>query len=76
MPVQVTFQNVGRQKKTWTTSFPRLSHNLLYLEVRTSPTLLSKDITFAWEIGSQHTTIFAGQRPVASLKFLTPATTN
>lgn len=63
--MKVTFENVGRNKKTWTAETEKLSESWVLSQIRKSKALMSNDISF--DIEGNVGRIYAGFRPVGSI---------
>ena len=60
--MKVTFEKVGRMKKTWIAETNALSESWVLSQIKKSKALLSNDISF--DIEGDTGIIFAGMRPV------------
>lgn len=60
--MKVTFENVGRDKQTWTEEFRELSESALYRAVKKRRALASKDVWCDLDTGI----IYAGGRAVGT----------
>lgn len=60
MKFQVTFKNVGREKKTWTTELPSLADYVLRRELRMQKALASRLVDFHWAPGGASAAIIVG----------------
>lgn len=62
--IKVSFENVGRDKQSWTEDFRELSESALYRAIKKRRALASKDIFCDLDSGQ----IFAGFRCVGTFK--------
>lgn len=64
--IKVSFENVGRDKQSWTEEFRELSESALYRAIKKRRALASKDIYCDMDSGQ----IYAGFREVGAFKIL------
>lgn len=62
--IKVSFENVGRDKQSWTEEFCELSESVMYHAIKKRRALASKDIYFDRDSGQ----IYAGVREVGTFK--------
>ncbi len=67
--MQIQFINVGANKMSWTANIPKLDHDSLYAEVKSSGALYSQCIDFTYSEKDNLGDIFVGQiREVGTFK--------
>lgn len=61
---EVSFHNVGRQKKSWTAILEYVTHETLAAEIKRARVLRSSGVSF--DINHADGNIYAGNRPVGT----------
>lgn len=75
--VTVEFNEVGRDKKSWTDTLPHLSASTLSKSVKRNRALMSRDIEFEFDQGEMSGSIIVGgMRPVGSWRVVKASDAN